>query len=404
MRPSLKHLAGSLALALIVAAALVLAAGPALASGVGSRVYVVERATGSLAVYDLSTNTLLPDRITGLGNLRHATMIFTPDLHWGFLATRNGQVTRINLETSKAEGKVFTSENSIDNAISSDGRYIATAEYAPGGVTILDAQSMKVVKRIAGKGEVGGHVIESRATGMVDAPGNRFVCVLMESSEVLVIDANRAGFPIVERIKLDHAMPYDAMITPDSRHYLVGHLGVDKVSIVDLKHPKKAARSITLSDPDQKLDHESPHKLPHMAAWAVARGQAFVPLVGVAKLAVLDANTWARRRTLDVRGHPVYAVASPTGDEIWVSFTGPDDDAYIQIIDAARLTVKKEIRVGKRIYHLDFTPRGSHVLVSANGDDQLVLIDARTYEVEDRQTVASPSGVFGPWRAFRIGL
>ena len=403
MNPSPRHTAAPLRI-LALAAILLVTGAPALASGVGSRVYVVERATSSLAVYDLSTRELLPDRITDLGNLRHATMIFTPDLHWGFLATRNGQVTRINLETSQAEGKVFTSENSIDNAISSDGRFIAVAEYAPGGVTILDGQSMKVVKRIAGEGVVGGHTIESRVTGMVDAPGNRFVCVLMESSEVLVIDANRADFPVVERVPLEHAMPYDAMITPDGRYYLVGHLGKDKVSVVDLQRPGTGARSITLSDPDQKLDRESPHKLPHMAAWAVAGGRAFVPLVGVAKLAVLDAKTWAHRRTLDVRGHPVYAVASPTGDEVWVSFTGPDNDAYIQVIDAARLTVKKEIRVGTRIYHLDFTPRGSHVLVSANGDNMLALIDARTYEVVDRQTVRSPSGIFGPWRAFRIGL
>jgi protein NirF len=53
---------------------------------------------------------------------------------------------------------------------------------------------------------------------------------------------------------------------------------------------------------------------------------------------------------------------------------------------------------------MDFTPRGSHVLVSANADNQLLLINAHTYEIEDRQDIASPSGIFGVWRAFRIGL
>ena len=48
--------------------------------------------------------------------------------------------------------------------------------------------------------------------------------------------------------------------------------------------------------------------------------------------------------------------------------------------------------------------RGSHVLVSANKANQLVLIDATTHQVVDRETVNSPSGVFGVWRAYKIGL
>jgi hypothetical protein len=53
---------------------------------------------------------------------------------------------------------------------------------------------------------------------------------------------------------------------------------------------------------------------------------------------------------------------------------------------------------------MDFTPRGSHVLVSANADDRLFLVDARTHRIEDEQELSSPSGIFGPWRAFRVGL
>jgi protein NirF len=58
------------------------------AGGIGSRVFVVERESGSLAVYDFVERALLPKRITGLGNLSHATMIFSPDLRYGYLATR----------------------------------------------------------------------------------------------------------------------------------------------------------------------------------------------------------------------------------------------------------------------------------------------------------------------------
>jgi protein NirF len=164
-----------------------LASAPAAAGGIGSRVFVVERESESLAVYDYLARELLPRRISGLGNLRHATMIFSPDLRYGYLATRGGKVSRIDLEKLERAGEVFTSKSSIDNAISQDGRFIATAEYAPGGVTILDAGDLRVRKRHTASFTRDGETLPSRVTGIVDAPGNRFVCVLMEGAEIWVI-------------------------------------------------------------------------------------------------------------------------------------------------------------------------------------------------------------------------
>jgi len=374
------------------------------AGGIGSRVFVVERASGSLAVYDFIERKLLPERITGLGNLRHATMIFSPDLRFGYLATRNGQVSRIDLETLELSGVVFTSENSIDNAISQDGRYIATAEYVPGGLTILDPKDMKVLKKHLASFEVNGKRVPSRVTGVVDAPGNRFVCVLIEGAEIWIVDASRPDFPIEHRIKTPQGNPYDAMITPDGRYYVVGHMESDRVSVLDLTRPEAGIKEVSLRDPKKDYDKAAPVKLPHLASWAVADRWIFVPLVGEDRLAVLDRSTWEMVRSIPLRGHPVYAVRSPTEREIWVSFSGEEDDAYIQVIDVETLSVKESIRAGRRIYHMDFTPRGSHVLVSANADNKLVLINASTREIEDEVEVESPSGIFGAWRAFRIGL
>jgi hypothetical protein len=42
--------------------------------------------------------------------------------------------------------------------------------------------------------------------------------------------------------------------------------------------------------------------------------------------------------------------------------------------------------------------------VSANQDDRLFLVNASTHRVEDVEELKSPSGIFGVWRAFRIGL
>lgn len=378
--------------------------GLASAAGLGSRVFVVERETGSLAVYDFMQRRLLPTRISGLGDLRHATMTFTPDLRYGFLATRGGKISRIDLQTQQPAGEIIASHSSIDNAVSHDGRYIATAEYTPGGVTIVDAESLEVLKRLPATIERGGKRLTSRVTGMVDAPGNRFVCVLMEGAEIWIIDASRPDFPIEYRIPTPDPSPYDAMITPDGRYYVVGHLGTTRVSLLDLRHPQAGARSISLQDPEHRFQQSTPVKPPHMASWAVVGQSVFLPLVGENRLGVVDRTTWQFERSIELRGHPVYAVGSPTGKEVWVSFSGEADDAFLQVIDTETLMVVRTIKAGRRIYHMDFTPRGGYVLVSANQDNKLLLINAHTYEVEHQQDISSPSGIFGVWRAFRIGL
>ena len=371
----------------------------ALPGGVGSRVFVVERATSSLAIYDLLTRSLLPQRLEGLGDLTHATMVFAPDLSSAYLATRSGKLTRIGLERLQVTGDVFTSKNTIDVAVSQNSRYVATAEYAPGGVTVLDAHTLQVVRRIPSP--------DSRVTGIVDAPGNRFVCVLMDKPEVWIIDASGGAEQIAVEARvvgLPSDEAYDAMITPDGEHYLVGHRNTGRVSVVQVSHPEQGAREISLRDPSQNYDQAQPVKLPHLAAWAMARGRVFVPLVGEKRLAVLESGSFRFLGSIALRGHPVYAVRAPSEREVWVSFSGAEDDAYVQVIDTESLSVLDTLRVGKRIYHLDFTPRGAEVLVSANQDDQLVLIDARTHAVLDRESVRSPSGIFGAWRAFRLGL
>lgn len=376
----------------------------ALPGGVGSRVFVVERETESLGIYDLASRSYAPKVITGLGNMRHATMTFAPDLRSGFVATRSGRLSRIDLEKVKRTTDVEVSKNSIDLAISQDGRFVATAEYTPGGVTILDARTMAVVKRLPATLDKKGRPKESRVTGIVDAPGNRFVCVLIEGAEIWVIDASGSEPRIERRIPTSSDEPYDAMITPDGRHYVVGHMGSGHVSVLDLHSAANEVREISLRDPKKQFKRGSPQKLPHMAAWAVAGDNVFVPLVGEARMVVLDRRTFAFKQSVPVRGHPVYSVAAPSGNEVWVSFSGEANDAWVEVIDAERLEVKKSIQVGGRVYHLDFTPRGSHVLVSANRDNKIVLVDAHRYEVVDQHTVTSPSGVFGAWRAFRSGL
>lgn len=370
----------------------------------GSRVFVVQRDNQTLSVYDYHRRELLDRTIEGLGNLNHATMTFEPGLRYGFVASRDGTLTRIDLRNLERAGSVDTGDSSIDIAISRDGEYVATAQYAPGGVTILDSDSLEIVETIPATYAEDGEQKRSRATAIVDATGNRIVFSLMEGGEAWVVDAGDPELPVTAKIPLADGLAYDAMVTPDGRYYVVGHMKKEYVSVVDLENPDDGARKVSLRDPEGHYDPDRPVKLPHMASWAVAGDRVFVPLVGAAKLAVLDRYTWDYRATIDLRGDPVYAVCSPEKDEVWVSFSGNEDDAHVQVVDIESLDVTRDIEVGGRIYHMDFTPRGTYALVSANEAETLALVDTETYEVVDRHEIPSPSGIFGIWRAFQLGL
>lgn len=374
------------------------------AGGVGSRIFIVRRDAGSLSVYDAVDEKILPTDVTGLGNMRHASMVFSRDLRWGYLATRNGQLSRVVLDDLKLDKAVQTSENSIGIAISQDGRFIAVAEYKPGGVTIVDAYSMKILKRIPASVKVDGEQVRSRVTGLVDIPGNRFACALMDGSEIWIIDASKTDFPVEHRFKTSSSNPFDALITPEGRYYLTGHFQSDHVTMLDLWHPERGVRVIDIRDPATNAKRTRPIKMPHMEAWGVAGDEVFIPLVGQTRLAVLDRNTWEFKSSIPLRGNPVYAVLSPTGREIWVTYSGSKDDAYIEIVDTELHEVTRTIKAGRKIYHLAFSPRGDEVYVSANADNRFLVIDANTYEIEHSFELASPSGIFGPWRAYETGL
>jgi len=372
--------------------------------GVGGRIFIVQRETEALSVYDSSRREILPVKVSGLGNMRHATMAFSRDLRWAYVATRNGLLSRINLETLEADAQVKTSDNSIGLAISQDGRFVAVAEYKPGGVTILDSASMEVVARIPALAVVDGKEVRSRVTGLVDTAGNRFVCGLMDGNEIWVIDASSPGFPVEKKWKTPAPNPFDAFLTSEGRFYVAGHFESDRLSLVDLWHPEKDVREISVRDIASEAERTRPVKMPHMEMWASSGDEAYIPIVGEKRLAVLDRKTWAYRKSIPLRGNPVYALMSPSGREIWVTFSGGDDDRFIEIIDTETGETRGLVEAGRKIYHLSFSPRGDEVYVSANEDNRFIVIDAGSRKITGDYAIPSPSGIFGPWRAFQIGF
>jgi hypothetical protein len=131
----------SLALALLV----LCAAAPWASAGEGPRGtgdlgIVIERASGSVAIVEWSDRRIL-GRVEGLGDLSHASAVYSRDQRYAYIFGRDGGLTKLDLLEQKFAARVIQGGNSIGGAISDDGTLIAVSNYEPGGVKVFDAET-----------------------------------------------------------------------------------------------------------------------------------------------------------------------------------------------------------------------------------------------------------------------
>ena len=59
---------------------------------------------------------------------------------------------------------------------------------------------------------------------------------------------------------------------------------------------------------------------------------------------------------------------------------------------------------GKVILHMEFTPRGENVWISARDDNKVLIYDTATFSRIGEFAAQSPSGIFFTTRGNRIGF
>lgn len=366
--------------------------------GTGDLGVIIERATGSVQVVEHSTGTQLY-KIEGLGDLSHASVVFSRDEKFAYVFGRDGGLTKLDILNGKIVKRIMQSGNSIGGAISQDGRLVAVSNYEPGGVKVFDADTLDLVANIPTKGSNG---VQSKVVGLVDAPGNKFVFSLYESDEIWIADLVNETAPKITKFTDIGSQPYDALITPDGRYYIAGLFGEDGMALLDLWHPEKGIRHIL--DNYGRGDEKLPvYKMPHLEGWAVAGDHAFVPAVGHNDVIVIDRQTWKQTATIPVHGQPIFVMARPDGRYMWVNFAFPNNDT-LQIIDTETQTIIKTLKPGKAVLHMEFTPRGEKVWASVRDEDQVQIYDTESFKKIKELPVEKPSGIFFTNRAHKIGL
>jgi len=387
------RVSGVLALALLVAGCA--AVEP---RGTGDLGLVVERASGSLTLVD-TTRRVAIGSIPGLGDLSHASIVYSRDGRYGYVFGRDGGLTKVDLLRGRIAQRVVQAGNSIGGAISQDGRLVAVANYKPGGVKIFAADTLELLADIPA--DYGGGR-RAKVVGLEDAPGNRFVWSLFEAGEIWMADVADPRSPKITRFRDIGREPYDALVTPDGRYYLAGLFGEDGLALLDLWHPERGVKRI-LPGYGRGGKPLPVYKMPHLEGWAVAGRYAYLPTVGHHEVLIVDTDTWQEAGRIAVAGQPVFVMARPDGRQVWVNFALPYNHA-VQVIDTESRSIVATIEPGRVVLHMEFTPRGEEVWISARDDNRVTVYDTATLAPVAMISAQSPSGVFFTARAFRIGL
>ncbi|MGB5611211.1 MAG: cytochrome D1 domain-containing protein [Sedimenticolaceae bacterium] len=366
--------------------------------GTGDLAVVIERAGGKVLIVDTTVNQSIAE-VAGLGDLSHASVVYSRDERYAFVFGRDGGLSKVDLLTATLVGRTVQAGNSIGGAISQDGRLVAVSNYTPGGVKVFDSASLQLLADIPAEYAPGQL---SKVIGLVDAPGQRFVFSLWDAGQIWIADLRDPKAPKIDKFGGIGVNPYDALITADGRYYIAGLFGEDGMALLDLWHPEQGVRRI-LADYG-KGDAKLPvYKMPHLEGWAVAGTLAFVPAVGRHEVLVIDMMTWQQVGRIPVHGQPVFVMARPDGRQIWVNFAMPDNDT-VQVIDVSSLQIVKTLKPGPGVLHMEFEPRGEEVWISVRDADQLHVYDTATFERRAVLTAQKPSGIFMTARAHRIGL
>ena len=369
------------------------------ARGTGDLGLVIERASSSVQVIETSGNTSI-GRIEGLGDLSHASIVYSRDARYGYVFGRDGGLSKVDILNTELVARTLQAGNSIGGAISQDGRLVAVSNYKPGGVKVFDADTLELVADIPAA--YGDNQQRSKVIGLVDAPGHKFVFALWDAGEIWILDMSDTTNPVIEKFKNIGRNPYDALITPDGRYYIAGLFGEDGMALLDLWNTSAGVKRIL---PDYgKGEQKLPvYKMPHLEGWAVAGNLAFVPAVGRHEVLVIDMHSWQEAGRIKVHGQPIFVIARPDGRQVWVNFALPDNDT-IQVIDTQTLAVIKQLKPGKGVLHMEFEPRGEEVWLSVRDENRVEVYDTMTFARKASIPAAKPSGIFLTARAHRIGL
>ncbi len=329
------------------------AAGPGMLSPIVAnfpvRVYVPNTKSDTVDIIDPSTYKIighfaLPKKTKRLLEPQHVVPSW--DLKKLWVAQDLGdQLTMIDPATGK-EGETIHVDDPYNMYYTPDGKYAIVMAEREKRLDFRDAQTMKIVNRVAVNCEGVNHADFT--------PDGRIMIATCEfSSELIKIDV--VSQKVLGHLRLEpKGMPQDCRLMPDGKLFLVANMDSDGVHVIDPVAFKqvnfiktgKGAHGIYFSR-DAKY------------AYISNRGEGSVSLMNMATMK-LDAK-WK----IPGGGSPDMGGVSSDGKTLWLSGRY---NSEVYVFDTSNGSLKARIRVGQGPHGLAFFPQPGRYSLGHTGN------------------------------------
>ena len=315
----------------------------------------------------------------------HGGPKFTPDGRHVFFGSRDGWITKYDLWTLTVVAEARAGINMRNIALSSDGKWVAAANYLPSSLVILSADDLSPAKLFDVTDTKG---MSSRVSAVYQAPDRKsFVAALKDVPEVWEIPtAGAPDFPL-RRIAVADAID-DFFFDHGYRHLLGASRDGASALVVRLDDGVTVA---TLPLPGM------PHLGSGISFMKDGRRVIAAPHLKEGKISIIDAETWAVTGTIATSGPGFFLRSHEKTPYVWAdAMMGPKKDG-MQIIDKRTLQVSTVLtpEPGRIAAHTEFDRSGRHALVSVwEQDGALVVYDAETLKPVKRLAMKKPVGKY----------
>ncbi len=342
----------------------------------------------------------------------HGGPKFSPDGRFVFVMSRDGWVQKYDLWSLAEVGRVRAGLNSRNIALSSDGRWLAVANYLPATLTILSADDLSVAKVIDVVDRTG---TPSRVSAVYQAPPRAsFILALKDAPEIWEIATDPDAPPVHEGFVHSHEKGMIESLASEEglfarRRILIGEPLDDFFFTPDYRNLIGAARDgergvvVNLTVGREIAELPLPG-LPHLGSGIAWQRDGHIvmatPHLREPRLSVIDTETWKVIATIETEGPGFFLRSHENLDQVWADvFFGENRDA-IHVIDKQSLKIVRTLRPvsGATAAHVEFNRDGTRALVSIWEDDgAIVVYDTATLEEVTRLPMKKPSGKYNVW-------
>lgn len=341
----------------------------------------------------------------------HGGPKFTSDGRYVFFASRDGWVTKFDLWNFKVVTEIRAGINTRNVAVSSDGKWVAVANYLPHTLVILDSDlNLQKIIPVSGAKDKNQ---TSRVSAVYDAtPRQSFVAALKDAKEIWEISydpkapeipvgiihdfqyregAFVPGFLNPQRTQLDDYLD-DFFFTQGYDEVMGASREGGKGQVINLDSRKKIA--------DLKLPG-----MPHLGSGITWKWQGktvmATPNLNEGVVSILDMETWQPIKQIKTKGPGFFMRSHENSPYAWIdSMMSREFKDTMQVIDKNTLEVAAELRPepGKVFAHVEFTRDGKYVLASLSEmDGALIIFDAKTLREIKRIPMKKPIGKYNVW-------